>query len=188
MAATTAKDGIVALPSDVEIRAALGRVVTSVCLRRSPRLVSFLCFVVEATLAGQANRIKGYCIAVGALGRSDDFDPKTDPIVRVEAGRLRRVLERYYAGSGRHDPIRIELRCGSYVPTFGCRKIGNNVPTIAVYRRRMIAQALRQRSRLVAFVGRIAASARARWFSATVSEKCSEPTLRGGDAPTALKF
>ena len=84
MATTTAKERIVKSPSDLEIRAALNRVVTSVCLRRSPRLVSFLCFVVEATLAGQANRIKGYCIAVGALGRSDDFDPKTNPIVRVE--------------------------------------------------------------------------------------------------------
>ena len=90
--AMTAKHDIVAFPGDLEIRAALARVVASVCLRGSPRLISFLCFVVEATLTGQADRLKGYCIAVGALGRSDNFDPQTNPIVRVEAARLRRAL------------------------------------------------------------------------------------------------
>jgi hypothetical protein len=86
-----ARHDVAVLPSDLEIRAALDRVVASVTLRRSPRLVSFLCFVVETTLAGQANRIKGYLIAVEALGRKDDFDPQSNPIVRVEAGRLRRA-------------------------------------------------------------------------------------------------
>ena len=53
--------------------------------------------------AGRSDRIKGYTIAVEALGRADDFDPQADPIVRVEATRLRRALSRYYANGGSND-------------------------------------------------------------------------------------
>ena len=69
-------------------------------------------------LAGRSDRIKGYTIGVHALGRGESFDPQTDPIVRVEAGRLRRALARYYAGAGSTDPLVIELPRGGYVPTF----------------------------------------------------------------------
>ncbi len=155
--AMTAKHDIVAFPGDLEIRAALARVVASVCLRGSPRLISFLCFVVEATLTGQADRLKGYCIAVGALGRSDNFDPQTNPIVRVEAARLRRALERYYAGMGRHDQIVIELPRGRYVPTFSRRGIGHSLQALAAYRRQLIPGIVQQRLRVVAFVACIAA-------------------------------
>jgi adenylate cyclase len=41
-----------------------------------------------------------------------------DPIVRVEAGRLRRALDHYYLTAGKRDPIRIAIPKGSYVPTF----------------------------------------------------------------------
>jgi hypothetical protein len=62
----------------------------SAAFRDSPQLVRFLTFVIEVTLAGQADRIKGYTIAIEALGRSSDFDPESDAIVRVEAWRLRK--------------------------------------------------------------------------------------------------
>jgi hypothetical protein len=113
----------VALPSDAGIRAELACVIASSTFRTSPRLVSFLCFVVEATLAGHASGLKEYNIAIEALGRSDAFDPRTNPIVRVEAGRLRKALEHYYAGPGRHDQLMIGLPLGGYVPTFSRRKI-----------------------------------------------------------------
>ena len=90
----------------------------SEAFRGSPQLVAFLRYVVEATLRGEQDRIKGYTIAVEALGRADDFDPQTDPIVRVEAMRLRRALNRYYANGGKHDPVVIDLPLGSYVPVF----------------------------------------------------------------------
>src|SRR4051794_33795449 len=99
-------------------RAALARVVASEPFRHAPRLVAFLTFVVEKTLSGEAAAIKGYTIATQALGRPDDFDPQTDPIVRVEAGRLRRALQTYYAGEGADDPIRIGIPLGSYVACF----------------------------------------------------------------------
>jgi tetratricopeptide (TPR) repeat protein len=105
-------------PCADEIRAALERMAASEAFRGSPQLVAFLRYVVEAKLRGTADRIKGYTIAVEALGRGDNFDPQTDPIVRVEAMRLRRALARYYDNGGKHDPVAIDLPLGNYVPTF----------------------------------------------------------------------
>src|SRR3954469_1829461 len=105
-------------PTVEEVREALDRIAASEALRACPQLVAFLRYVVEATLRGSQNRIKGYTIAVEALGRGDDFNPQDDPIVRVEAMRLRRALQRYYANGGSDDAVRIELPVGSYVPVF----------------------------------------------------------------------
>jgi hypothetical protein len=74
--------------------------------------------VVERALAGRGAEIKSYTIAVEALGRDPSFEPEADPIVRVEAGRLRQALALYYAGAGSTDPVIIELLRGSYVPKF----------------------------------------------------------------------
>ena len=105
-------------PTTEEIRAALDRIAVSEAFCASPQLVAFLRYVVEATLRGGQDRIKGYTIAVEAFGRGDDFNPQDDPIVRVEAMRLRRALQRYYANGGRDDSVRIVLPLGSYVPEF----------------------------------------------------------------------
>ena len=105
-----------------DCRAAAARVLASSAFQASPNLAAFLRFVVEATLSGQADRIKGYTIGTEALGRGRDFDPQTDPIVRVEAGRLRRTLYSYYANGGASDPVVIALPIGSYVPTFTRRE------------------------------------------------------------------
>ena len=99
-----------------EVRRALETVLAGETLRGSPQLAAFLRFIVEAVLRGEGNRIKGYTIGVEALGRPANFDPQIDPIVRVEATRLRRALERYYAGPGGADPIVFELSRGSYIP------------------------------------------------------------------------
>ena len=105
-----------------ECRGAAARVLASSAFQASPNLAAFLRFVVEATLSGQADRIKGYTIGTEALGRGRDFDPQTDPIVRVEAGRLRRTLYSYYANGGASDPVVVALPIGSYVPTFTRRE------------------------------------------------------------------
>src|SRR5258708_16611492 len=103
---------------DGEIRLALERMAASEAFRGSPQLIAFLRYVVEATLCGQADRIKGYTIATEALGRTVDFDPQADPIVRVEATRLRPPLSRYHASAIGADGVRIDLPLGSYVPVF----------------------------------------------------------------------
>lgn len=81
-------------------------------------LRQFLKFVVTETLAGREGQIKEYTIAVKALGRGVDFDPAISPIVRIQAGRLRRALGDYYADEGKQDPIRFEIPKGAYVPVF----------------------------------------------------------------------
>src|SRR5436190_17921288 len=98
-----------------QIRAQVARMTVSTVFRDSPQLASFLQFVVEAVLSGKAKRLKGYTIGVEVLRRPTSFDPQIDPIVRVEATRLRRAIERYYAGAGAHDVI-IALPRGGYVP------------------------------------------------------------------------
>lgn len=101
-------------PGAAEVRAALERILASRCFEQAARSSSFLRFVVGETLAGQGERLKGYTIAIEVFGRPADFDAQSDPLVRVEAGRLRRRLIEYYAGEGRDDPVRIELPRGSY--------------------------------------------------------------------------
>jgi hypothetical protein len=65
----------------------------------------------EKSLAGRAKRIKAYSIAVEVFGRYEGITPD-DPVVRIEAARLRRALERYYLVAGQSDPIRIDIPKG----------------------------------------------------------------------------
>lgn len=101
-----------------DVLAELERLLASDAFRNAPQLAAFLTYVVERKLAGRAGDLKGYTIAVEALGRPADFDPQSDPIVRVEAGRLRRAMAMYYAEEGAGNPIRIMIPVGAYVPTF----------------------------------------------------------------------
>jgi len=84
----------------------------------SARSREFLRYVVDEVLAGRAAYLKQAAIAVEVFGRKPDFDAVIDPIVRVQAGRLRRSLERFYLLSGETRSIRIELPKGSYAPVF----------------------------------------------------------------------
>jgi PAS domain S-box-containing protein len=119
-------------PSGTEIRAELERMVASENFRTCPRLAAFLRFVIEATLRGESAHLKGYTIAVEALGRRGDFDPQQDPIVRVEAGRLRRVIQHYYAGPGAKDLLIIDVPRGHYIPMFRYRRAEQGLPIPSV--------------------------------------------------------
>ena len=79
---------------------------------------SFLSYIVAARLRGDEAGIKAYAVAVDVFGRPATFDPQSDPIVRVQARRLRTLIDEYYAGEGRADPVRIVLPVGRYVPEF----------------------------------------------------------------------
>jgi adenylate cyclase len=96
----------------------LTRILASPLFERSPRQSAFLRFVVEKVLAGEAAEIKEYEIAVNVYGRRADHSTRVDPIVRVEAARLRSKLLEYYASEGRLEEFRIELPKGAYVPEF----------------------------------------------------------------------
>ncbi len=74
--------------------------------------------MVEETLAGRADRIKAYTIATTVFERGDNFDPQQDPVVRMEARRLRNALERFYLTEGKHGLVKISIPKGRYVPQF----------------------------------------------------------------------
>lgn len=97
---------------------ALARVLRSDGIRRSRRTSDFLRFVVTETLAGRGRELKESTVATGALGKAPRFDPRVDPAVRVQARRVRAALERYYAGPGAEDPIRITMPRGGYEAVF----------------------------------------------------------------------
>lgn len=102
-------------PTATDVTAALERILRSRCFAHATRASDFLRFVVDKTLAGEGARLKGYTIAIHVFGRAADFDAKTDPLVRVEALRLRQRLTEYYAGEGSQDRVRLELPRGGYV-------------------------------------------------------------------------
>jgi hypothetical protein len=117
-----------ASPASDDIRLALHTVLNSPEFNSVVQLRSFLNYVVTKAVEDRPDEIKGYTIAVEALGRDASFDPVSDPIVRVEAARLRRRLDKYYAGSGAEDPLIIEIPKGTYAPQFAWRSSPENAP------------------------------------------------------------
>lgn len=108
-------------PPPDAVRRQLDRLLHSAQFAEAPRLRRFLAHVVEQTLAGHTDRLKGYTLGLAVFDRPDDFDPQADTIVRVQAGQLRRRLDQYYATTGRDDPLHIALPRGGYTPTFASR-------------------------------------------------------------------
>ncbi len=104
------------------MRGALMRVLDSPDFVVPDRARRFLSYVVEEALCGRADRIKAFSIATHVLGRDSSFDGSTDPVVRIEAGRVRQALEHYYLTAGADDPIIITIPKGGYVPTFTRRQ------------------------------------------------------------------
>jgi TolB-like protein/tetratricopeptide (TPR) repeat protein len=105
-------------PPRARVEEQLQRLLGSESFAGALRSQRFLSFIVEQTLAGRTDRLHGYTIGVEVFDRPEDFDPQADPIVRVEAGRLRQRLERHYLTEGVDDPILIEAPKGGYVPEF----------------------------------------------------------------------
>ncbi len=100
------------------VRGELARILASPAFDASERNRQFLAHVVEEALAERGERIKAYTIATEVFGRDPKFDPQLDSIVRIEAGRLRRALERYYLTDGRTSSLRIDIPRGGYAPVF----------------------------------------------------------------------
>ncbi|PWU09919.1 MAG: hypothetical protein C5B51_05345 [Terriglobia bacterium] len=101
-----------------KIRQQLDRVLASKAFRQVDRLQRFLSFVVNETAAGRGDSLKEFLIGIEVFGKESSFDPRMDPIVRVQARRLRSRLARYYREEGRNDEMQIELPKGGYAPLF----------------------------------------------------------------------
>lgn len=105
-------------PNRRQVEAALDELLGWQEIARSPQLASFLAYVVSAKLRGEEAGIKAYAIAVDVFGRPSSFDPQADPIVRVQARRLRGLLEDFYSTGLARSGVRISLPVGRYIPEF----------------------------------------------------------------------
>jgi tetratricopeptide (TPR) repeat protein len=160
------------LPDDCQpetVIAQLERILKSPALVTSPSLCRFLRYIVEETLAGHRGSIKEYSLGVNVFVRGDDFNPRLDPIVRVQARNLRGRVDRYYAGEGAADPIVIELPKGAYVPVF--RVVEPLEP--AVVAREMVAREMVAREMAVREMAAPEMFAGAETFGARAAEPAS---------------
>lgn len=119
----------VSQPSPDAVRAACSRILASKVFENSERMIRFLDFVVNKTLAGQAGDLKEYVLGVEVFDRDQSFDPKTDTIVRVEARRLRRKLMEYYEGEGAKEAVRIDMPSPGYAVLFSLLQTPVAVPS-----------------------------------------------------------
>jgi TolB-like protein len=99
-----------------DVREHLEKILASEGFVNSERLCRFMRFTVEAKLRNEAGQLKEYLVGREVFDRKEEYDPRLDPIVRVEARRLRKRLQEYYDGPGSADPLRIELPRGGYAP------------------------------------------------------------------------
>ena len=106
------------IPSTEQVQRQVKLVLAAASFSQAERTRKFLKYIVDQTLAGNAKRLKQYTIATEVLGRDTNFDPDADPVVRLEAGKLRRALENYYLRGGAADQLRISVPKGGYVPVF----------------------------------------------------------------------
>ena len=112
-------------PHDVapaEVWSEVQRIRTSHLMSGCNRLLQLLDFVVGSTLRGDSGHLKETTIGVEVFGRSPDYDPKVDTIVRSQAWRLRTKLRKYYSSEGANDPMVIDIPTGQYVPAFHVRE------------------------------------------------------------------
>ena len=128
--------------SEKAIRQQLDRILSSATFQQVERLKRFVSFIVTEGAAGRGDELKEYVVGVQVFGKESSFDPRTDPIVRVQARRLRARLSRYYHDEGQHDELIIELPKGGYAPVFKRRETRAAAPpslTTALASRNTIA-------------------------------------------------
>ena len=102
--------------SDKTVRQQLTRILVSKTFSQVDRLKRFVDFIVSETVEGRGGDLKEYVIGVQVFGKEASFDPRTDPIVRVQARRLRARLARYYLDEGNSDEVVVDLPKGGYAP------------------------------------------------------------------------
>ncbi len=126
------KGGVVSDFSESEVLAHLNKVTSSTDFLAGPRLKKFLTHLVTEELAGRGELLKGTALAMDVFGRGADFDPNNDPIVRIEAVKLRKALDHYYLTGGVADVLTISIPKGQYRPLFEQRTIDASVAKPAI--------------------------------------------------------
>ena len=132
-------------PACEAVRLQVDKILASPAFAKAEKLKRFLRFTVEQTLDNRGDRIKEYLIAVEVYERDSDFDPRLDPIVRVQAGKLRSKLDEFYTAEGQNDSLIIQYPKGGYVPVFKTREVADPPPkrsTSTVIPRKWVAVAI----------------------------------------------
>ena len=96
----------------------LDRILASRYFRSAGRSRQFLQYVVHHKLAGHVEQLKERTIGAEVFHRSPGYATGEDPVVRVQAGEVRRRLEQYYQTAVGDSPLSIKLPLGSYSPVF----------------------------------------------------------------------
>jgi tetratricopeptide (TPR) repeat protein len=128
--------------NEAVVRHAVESIIKSKAFRQLDRLQRFLTYIVDETLQERGDHLKEYPVGVEVFGRDTSFDPRMDPIVRVQARRLRLRLATYYSEEGQNDPVIIELPKGGYTPTFRTQEQ-------AISSKKMLSAALVSRNTVV---------------------------------------
>src|ERR1700756_4670936 len=108
-------------PSPEQVREQLDRILRSGSFRNAPALQRLLQYVTSKSTDGELIHLKEYTIGIDVFGRGNSYDPKIDPVVRVEMHRIRQKLREYYKTEGANDPIFVEIPTGHYVPSIAMR-------------------------------------------------------------------
>jgi TolB-like protein len=106
------------LPSKTEINNQVEKICTGEEFITKLQLCKLLKYLINETLEGREDKLKGFTIAVEVFNKDHHFDPDQDPLVRIHAGRLRRMLKMYYLETGKNDSIKIDIPKGRYIPFF----------------------------------------------------------------------
>ena len=114
--------------SSAQAHAQLEKILEDSLFARTRRMQRFLRFGVEHALAGTGGQVKEYLVGVDVFDRPKDYDPRVDPIVRVEARRLRSKLRSYYASSGQKDELIIDFPKGAYAAQFRLKSSDKSIP------------------------------------------------------------
>lgn len=122
---TTRRSPVAGKPAEPSAAQALDRILESATFRQVDRLKRFLRFIVTEAIDGRGDQLKEYVIGVQVFDKESSFDPRADPIVRVQARRLRARLARYYREEGTGDSIVIDLPKGGYAPLFKPRDMSS---------------------------------------------------------------
>jgi hypothetical protein len=115
-------------PDDHAIHHCLDKILSSALFSRSERLRAFLKYVVDKEIEGAGHQLKGYTIGIDVFDRPQAFNADSDPLVRVHAGKLRKLLAMYYAAEGALDEWRIDIPKGTYVPEYRRQHVLSGTP------------------------------------------------------------
>jgi TolB-like protein len=113
-------------PDATAVMEELARLAASGCFRKAERCLRLLRYLTNLSLGGRTSELKEYSLGVSVFDRPESYDPRTDPVVRLEARRLRLKLAEYYQTEGLNDPVEIQLPKGAYVPEFRFRSPASN--------------------------------------------------------------